>query len=127
MTTARVPCPAQCGGVATIVADDRGTTTTCDTCAFQMVRSNRGQLDIGIIRPEPTLLDARNDYAVFFENFSLAARDAMRRAAILQEITTLQNWATTDDVGVQAIHVVATHIDNGYGLASSTRREQPGG
>ena len=46
----------------------------------------------------------------------------MRRLAILQEIYAIEQWAAADDVGMQALHIVATHAEDGYGLASSTRR-----
>lgn len=65
--TVKVPCSAPaCGGTVTIVAEDHGTTMRCDTCTFQMVSLNEGQLDIGIV-PEPTPINARNDVRTFEE------------------------------------------------------------
>lgn len=47
----------------------------------------------------------------------------MRRIAILQEIYAAEQWAAAWDVPVQAIHVIATHELNGYGLASRYQGE----
>lgn len=134
MTTVSEPCAfGSCDGTVTVRTDNHGTAASCDTCTFRWVTSNRGALDLGIIR-DPALSDARNDIAMLHEErlpmrdrVFHAVRVEMRRLAILQEIGTLEHWAAAGDVGVQALHVVATHIDDGYGLASSTRREQPDG
>lgn len=137
MTTTSTPCVfGACDGTVTVRTDDRGTLASCDTCAFVQATWNRGTLDLGIIR-DPVLSDAHNDIAILHEErlpltpiedwVLRATRAEMRHLAILQEINTVEHWAAADDVGVQALHVVATHIDDGYGLASSTRREQPGG
>lgn len=122
MTTEMVPCPAPaCGGTVTIVADDHGTTMRCDTCTLQTVSLNEGQLDIGIV-PEPTPINARNDVRTLEEWVCAASMTAMRRIAILQEIYAIEQWAAAWGVPVQAIHVIATHELNGYGLASIPRR-----
>lgn len=122
MTTTSEPCPvAPCDGTMTVTADDRGTSATCNTCAFRMVTANRGQLDLGITGLARPIVPTIQEWV------HGAARAEMRRLAILQEIYAIEQWAAADDVGMQALHIVATHAEDGYGLASSTRREQPGG
>lgn len=84
--------------------------------------------DVAVRLPDGHRLVEVTPTALIIESgVGLAISQAMRRVAVLEEIYTIERWAAADDVGVQALHIIATHVDDGYGLASSTRREQPGG